>query len=58
MATADQYAAWIVQNQAKKGTPDFDTVARAYQEAKLEEAKAAPSAGFRSEEHTSELQSH
>lgn len=34
MATADEYAGWIVANQAKKGTPEFDTVARAYQEAK------------------------
>ena len=30
MATADDYAAWIVQNAAKRGTPDFDTVAQAY----------------------------
>ena len=44
MATADQYAAWIVQNQAKRGTPDFDTVAKAYEMAKSEETK--PSAGF------------
>ncbi len=34
MATADEYAGWIVANQAKKGTPEFDTVARAYQEVK------------------------
>lgn len=34
MASADEYAAWIVANQAKKGTPEFDVVARAYQEAK------------------------
>ena len=46
MATADQYAAWIVQNQAKRGTPDFDTVAKAYELAKSEETKPAPSAGF------------
>ena len=46
MATADQYAAWIVQNQAKRGTPDFDTVAKAYEMAKSEETKPAPSAGF------------
>lgn len=38
MATADQYAAWIVQNAAKRGTPDFDTVVRAYELAKSEEA--------------------
>jgi hypothetical protein len=37
MATADQYAEWIVKNSAKRGTPEFDTVAQAYQEAKAEE---------------------
>ena len=37
MATADQYAQWIVDNKAKKGTPEFDTVAKAYQEAVAEE---------------------
>jgi len=31
MATAEQYAAWIVQNQNKQGTPEFETVAQAYQ---------------------------
>jgi hypothetical protein len=30
MATADEYAAWIVKNADKKGTPEFDTVAKAY----------------------------
>lgn len=39
MATADDYADWIVKNQSKKGTPEFDTVAKAYQEAKSEESK-------------------
>jgi len=34
MATADEYAAWIVKNADKKGTPDFEVVAKAYQEAK------------------------
>lgn len=43
MATADQYADWIVKNADKKGTPEFDTVAKAYQEAKAEES-AAPAA--------------
>lgn len=42
MATADQYASWIVANQAKKGTPEFETVAAAYKEARGE--TAAPSA--------------
>lgn len=30
MATAEQYADWIVKNQDKRGTPEFDTVASAY----------------------------
>lgn len=37
--TADDYAAWIVQNEDKKGTREFEIVARAYQEAKAEEAR-------------------
>lgn len=37
MATADEYAAWIVKNQDKQGTPDFETVAKAYKEAKAAE---------------------
>jgi len=40
MATADEYAAWIVKNSAKRGTPEFDTVAQAYQLAKGEEKTA------------------
>jgi hypothetical protein len=34
MATADEYAAWIVKNADKKGTPAFDTVAAAYKDAR------------------------
>jgi hypothetical protein len=41
VATADQYAAWIVANKAKKGTPDFETVAAAYREAVAEESRAS-----------------
>lgn len=37
MASADDYASWIIKNQTLKGTPQFDTVAKAYQEAKAEE---------------------
>jgi hypothetical protein len=44
MATADEYAKWIVDNSQKKGTADFDTVAKAYQQAKDEEN--AQSKGF------------
>jgi len=38
MATADEYAAWIVANPDKRGTPDFNTVVQAYEEAKAQEA--------------------
>jgi hypothetical protein len=34
MAKAEEYAQWIVDNADKKGTPEFDTVAKAYQAAK------------------------
>lgn len=40
MATAQEYAAWIVQNADKRGTPDFETVARAYELAKGRETTA------------------
>lgn len=40
MATADEYAAWIVKNADKRGTPEFDTVAKAYELAKSEETTA------------------
>ena len=40
--TADDYAAWIVKNQDKKGSKEFDTVAKAYQEAKTSEAVPTP----------------
>jgi hypothetical protein len=40
MATAQEYAAWIVQNADKRGTPDFETVARAYEMAKGRETTA------------------
>lgn len=42
MATAEQYAKWIVENADKKGSDEFNTVARAYQEAKALESKPAP----------------
>jgi hypothetical protein len=37
MATAAEYAAWIVQNKDKRGTPQFETVAQAYEIAKQAE---------------------
>jgi hypothetical protein len=44
MATAEEYAAWIVKNADKRGTPEFDTVAQAYQFAKSQETTAATQA--------------
>lgn len=37
--SADDYAAWIVKNKDKRGTEEFEFVARAYQEAKAEEER-------------------
>ena len=34
MASAEKYAEWIVSNQDKRGTPEFETVAQAYKLAK------------------------
>jgi len=45
MAKAEDYAKWIVANKDKQGTPDFETVARAYQEAKTAEGLQAAPAG-------------
>ena len=44
MATAQEYAAWIVKNADKRGTPEFETVAQAYQFAKAQETTAATQA--------------
>jgi hypothetical protein len=41
MATADEYAAWIVKNANKRGTPEFDIVAKAYQQARGGDDKVA-----------------
>ena len=32
MSTADEFAQWLVDNQDKKGTPDFETVKQAFLE--------------------------
>jgi hypothetical protein len=39
MATAEQYADWIVKNKDKKGTPEFQKVANAYNIAKIQNQK-------------------
>jgi hypothetical protein len=41
MATAKEYAQWLVDNEGLAGTQDFNTVATAYQRAKLEEQEIA-----------------
>src|SRR3990167_3953991 len=33
--TVERYAAWLGENEDKKGTPDFETVAQAYKVARL-----------------------
>jgi uncharacterized protein (DUF2342 family) len=37
MANAEAYARWIVENADKKGTPEFETVAQAYQAARAQQ---------------------
>lgn len=41
MARAEDYAAWIVANKDKQGTPEFETVAKAYQLARSQGAQPA-----------------
>lgn len=42
MASAEDYAKWIVNNADKKGTPEFETVAKAYQLARSQSSASAP----------------
>lgn len=35
MATTEEYAKWIVDNQDKQGTPEFEVVSKAYQASKM-----------------------
>jgi hypothetical protein len=41
MATAEEYAAWIVKNADKKGTPDFEKVAAAYKQVRAQEQEGS-----------------
>lgn len=43
--TAEDYANWIVANKDKKGTPEFETVARAYKIAKQQSAPGVVNQG-------------
>ena len=45
MATAAEYAQWITENADKKGTPEFNTVANAYQAAKIKEGQVSKPSG-------------
>jgi len=42
MASSEEYAAWIVKNADKKGTPEFETVAQAYKLSRAAPAAPAP----------------
>ena len=42
MARAEEYAQWIVDNQDKQGTPEFETVAQAYAQSKSEPTEPSP----------------
>lgn len=41
MASTEEYAKWIVNNADKKGTPEFDTVVKAYQQTKAQKPLTA-----------------
>lgn len=43
MATANEYAEWIVKNKDKKGTPEFEKVSKAYQARRLADGARNPS---------------
>jgi hypothetical protein len=45
MATAAEYAQWITENADKKGTSEFNTVANAYQAAKIKEQQGSKQSG-------------
>lgn len=46
MATAQEYADWIVKNASKRGTPEFETVAKAYASARAQAQTAADDKKF------------
>ena len=50
MASLEDYAQWLINNQDKQGTPDFDTVANAYKSLRTggmeQPAPPPPSGGF------------
>ena len=46
MATAEEYAQWIVDNQDQQGSDEFNTVAQAYEMAKQQMTQTAPAKEF------------
>lgn len=44
MATVEQYAEWLVANENKRGTPDFETVAQAYRALRSQAVPTQPPA--------------
>lgn len=46
MATTEEYAQWIVDNEDKKGTEEFETVARAYELSKQQSQPVETAQGF------------
>jgi hypothetical protein len=57
MATAAEYATWIVQNKDKQGTPEFETVAEAYQISKRGQNLAVTEAQIKPKESDSGVMS-
>ena len=57
MATAAEYAQWIVQNKDKQGTPEFETVVEAYQIAKSSQNLATTERNIKPKEADSGIMS-
>src|SRR3990167_4564587 len=53
MTSPEQYAEWIVKNKDKKGTPQFEIVAKAYQMSKAQAQQPAPEPQQQSPEQAS-----
>jgi len=49
MGTATDYAEWIVAHPEKKGSPEFETVAKAYREARAQEKLGSGQSEFAGE---------
>ena len=47
MATAEEYAQWIVNNSDKRGTPEFETVAKAYRDSMSAKQPESPKSQYK-----------